>query len=82
MSYVKYLDVLTKLCFVTHVTLMTHNPSVTRNTHVFYEIKKPNKIGGLIVVAPRECYSVILSNSVTLGRLRLLCAIYIWVFRL
>ena len=27
-------------------------------THVFYEIKKPNKIGGLMVIALGDCCSV------------------------
>ena len=26
----------------------------TRNTHVFYEIKKPNKIGGLVNSLPKR----------------------------
>ena len=40
-----------------HVTLALHTsraPRVTRNTSIFYEIKKPSKIGGLILVAPKE----------------------------
>ena len=36
-----------KLRFVTHVTL------VTCNTHVFYEIKKPNDFGGLVNILPK-----------------------------
>ena len=63
-SYVKYFAVLivmlsislsseTKFRYVCYTR--SHD---TRNTHVFYEIKKPNKIGGLMLVAPRECYYV------------------------
>ena len=36
-----------KLRFVTHVTLVTHD------THVFYEIKKLNDFGGLVNMLPK-----------------------------
>ena len=31
-----------------------HAPHVTRNTHVFYEIKKPNDFGGLVNSLPKR----------------------------
>ena len=56
-SYVKFFPCPSKQSFVTHVTLTLHisrAPHVTRNTSIFYEIKKPSKIGGLVLVAPKE----------------------------
>ena len=39
----------------THVTHTYHtSPHVTRNIYVFYEIKKPNKIGGLVNSLPKR----------------------------
>ena len=32
----------------------SHVPHVTRNTHVFYEIKKPNDFGGLVNSLPKR----------------------------
>ena len=56
-SYVKFFPCPSKQSFVMHVTLTLHTlraPRVTRNTSIFYEIKKPSKIGGLVLVAPKE----------------------------
>ena len=54
-----FLSCKTSFCYAynrLYHTRLTRASHETRNILVFYEIKKPNKIGGLVMVAPRECY--------------------------
>ena len=58
-----FLSCKTSFCYACsrlYHTRLTRAPHETRNILVFYEIKKPNKIKGLVMVVPKGCYSFLL----------------------